>query len=165
MSELLVIGYPDETTAGKVIEDLQEAESEYLVDLADAAVIVRNQRGKLKITTTDSLVAGTTLGGMFWGLLVGLIFLVPVAGLAVGGILGAAAGGLSRLGIKEDFKHQVADLVKPGTSAILAIIRQMTPDRVIDEIKPYGGTVLRTSLSHEEEEKIIAALHGGEKAA
>lgn len=157
-----MIGYPDEKTAGDVLEKLQEAENEFLVDMADAAVIVRSPQGKLKISTTDNLVAGATLGGMFWGMLIGLLFLVPVAGLAVGALVGAAGGGLTRLGIKEDFKKQVADLVKPGTSAIMAIIRKMTPDRVIDEIKPYGGTVLRTSLSHEEETKLIAALHGGE---
>lgn len=163
MSELVVIGYPDETTAMKVLDELQEAEREYLVDLDDAAVIVRNQRGKLKIMTTDHLVAGATLGGMFWGLLIGLLLFVPVAGLAIGGIIGAATGGLTRLGIKDDFKQQVTDLVAPGTSAILAVIRRITPDKVIDDIKPYGGTVLRTSLTHDEEAKLIAALHGADK--
>ena len=168
MSELIIIGYPDETTAGKVLDQIQEAEREFLVDLDDAAVVVRNQRGKLKISTTDHLVAGATLGGMFWGLLIGLLLFVPGAGLALGAIVGVAAGGLARLGVKDDFKQQVADLVKPGTSAILAVIRKMTPDKVIEEIRPYGGAILRTSLSHDEEAKLIAALHGSageEKAA
>lgn len=160
MSELIVIGYPDETTAGEVIQKLQAAEAEWLVDMDDAAVIVRNQKGKLKVTTTDHLVAGTTLGGMFWGMLIGLLFFVPVAGLAVGAIVGAAAGGLTRLGIKDDFKSQVAELVQPGTSAILAVVRKITPDKVIEEIRPYGGTILRTSLTHDEEAKLISALHG-----
>lgn len=160
MSELIVIGYPDETTAGKALSELQEAERDFLVDLDDAAVIVRNQKGKLKVWTTDHLVAGATLGGMFWGMLIGLLFLVPLAGLAVGGLVGAATGGLGRLGIKDDFKRQVAELVQPGTSAILAVIRKMTPDKVIDELRPYGGTVLRTSLTYEEEAKLISALHG-----
>ena len=163
MSELVIIGYPDETTATRVLDELHEAEREYLVDLDDAAVIVRNQRGKLKIITTDHLVTGATLGGMFWGLLIGLLLFVPVAGLAIGGIIGAATGGLTRLGIKDDFKQQVSDLVKPGTSAILAVIRRITPDKVIDDIKPYGGTVLKTSLTHDEEAKLIAALHGADK--
>lgn len=163
MSELIVIGYEDEATAERVLDELQEAERDYLVDLDDAAVIVRNQKGKLKVHTTDHLVAGTTLGGMFWGMLIGLLFLVPVAGLVVGGLIGAATGGLGRLGIKDDFKQQVAGLVKPGTSAILAVIRRMTTDKVLDDLKPYGGTVLRTSLTHDDENKLIAALHGGEE--
>lgn len=165
MAELIVIGYPDELTAATVMQKLEAAEMEYLVDFADAAVLVRNQRGKLKITTTDHLVGGTTLGGMFWGTLLGMVFLAPLAGMAIGGMLGAASGGLTRLGIKEDFKAQVADLVKPGTSAILAVIRKMTPDKVIEQIKPYGGTVLRTSLTHEDEEELIATLHGVEARA
>jgi uncharacterized membrane protein len=163
MSELIVIGYQDETTADRVLDELQSAEREWLVDLDDAAVIVRNKKGKLKVHTTDHLVAGATLGGMFWGMLIGLLFLVPIAGLAIGAIVGAAAGGLTRLGVKDDFKQQVADMVKPGTSAILAVIRKMTPDKVIEEISPYGGTVLRTSLSYEEEEELISALHHGEE--
>lgn len=160
MSELIVIGYPDETTAVKVLDQLQEAQQEFLVDLDDAAVLVRNQRGKLKVTTTDHLVAGATLGGMFWGLLIGLLLLAPIAGLAVGAIVGAATGGLVRLGIKDDFRDQVADMVKPGTSAILAVIRKITPDKVVEELRPYGGTILRTSLTYEQEEELIAALHG-----
>ena len=166
MSELVVIGYPDESTATKVLEELQAEEREYLIDLDDAAVIVRNQRGKLKIMTTDHLVAGATLGGMFWGLLIGLLLFAPVAGLAIGGLVGVATGGLTRLGIKDDFKHQVAELVTPGTSAILAVIRKITPDKVIEDLAPYGGQVLRTSLTHDEEAELISALHGSsEKAA
>jgi uncharacterized membrane protein len=165
MAELIVIGYPDETTAAEVMEQVEQAESEFLVDLVDAAVVVRHPNGKLKITTTDHLVAGTTLGGMFWGTLIGLIFLVPIAGLAIGGLIGAAAGGLSRLGIKEEFRSEVEGLVQPGTSAILTVVRKITPDKFIDEIKPYGGTVLRSSLTHEEEEQLIAALHGQARPA
>lgn len=166
MAELIVIGYPDETTAANVMQELEAAEMEYLVDFADAAVIVRNQKGKLKIMTTDHIVGATTLGGMFWGTLLGLVFLAPMAGMAIGGLLGAASGGLTRLGIKDDFRNQVSDLVKPGTSAILAVIRKMTPDKVIEQIRPYGGTVLRSSLTREDEEELIATLHGaGARAA
>jgi len=161
MSELIVIGYPDETTASRALEELQAAQREYLVDLDDAAVIVRNQKGKVKVWTTDHLVAGATLGGMFWGMLIGLLFLAPVAGLAIGAMVGAATGGLTRLGIKDDFKEQVANLIKPGNSAILAVVRKMTTDKVLEELSPYGGTVLRTSLSYEQEEQLITALHGG----
>ena len=163
MSELIIIGYPDETTAGKVLDELQAAQREMLVDLDDAAIITRTQRGKLKVTTTDHLVAGATLGGMFWGMLIGLLFLAPVAGLAIGAMVGAATGGLTRLGIKDEFKQQVTDLVQPGTSAILAVVRKITPDKVLEEISPYGGKVLRTSLSYEQEEKLISALHQGEE--
>ena len=163
MSELLVIGYDDETKAYSVLDELQALQRDYLVDLEDAAVIVRNQRGKVRVTTTDSSIGVGTLGGMFWGTLIGLVFLVPVVGLVYGGLIGAAAGGINRLGIKEDFKKDFGSLVTPGTSAILAIARQVDPEKVIESLEPYGGKVLRTSLSPEAEEKLMDELHGEER--
>lgn len=165
MSELIIIGYPDKETAGKVLDELQGLEKDYLIDLDDAALIVRDEKGKFKVTTTDHVVAQTTLGGMFWGTLIGLLFLAPVAGMAIGGAIGAAAGGLGSMGIKDEFKNQVLDVVQPGNSAIMAIVRRSTPDKVLEALAPFGGTVLQTSLSHEAEEKLVAALQGEKVAA
>lgn len=163
MSELIVVGYDDEVTATRVLDELQELQREYLVDLDDAAVIVRNQRGKVKVTTTDMSVSTGALSGMFWGTLIGLIFLVPVVGLVYGGLIGAAAGGINRLDIKEDFKKEFGAMVQPGNSAILAVVRHAAPEQVIEALEPYGGKVLRTSLSHEAEEKLMDELHGKER--
>ena len=165
MSTLLVIGYDDETTANNVLDEVQEMQKDYLIDLDDAAVIVRNRRGRVRVTTTDHAVGIGTLSGTFWGTLIGLIFLVPVAGLIYGGIIGAAAGGTSRLGIKDEFKKDFANLVQPGNSAIMAVVRRATPDKVIEELRPYGGTVLQTSLSEEAEEQLMDELHGKERRA
>ena len=163
MSELIVVGYEDETKAYNVLDELQELQREYLVDLEDAAVIVRNHRGKVRVTTTDSSVSVGTLSGMFWGTLIGLIFLVPVVGLVYGGIVGAAAGGIHRLGLRDDFKRDFGSLVKPGTSAIMAVVRRVAPEKVLEALEPYGGKVLRTSLSPEAEEKFMDELHGEER--
>ena len=163
MSELLVVGFDDETTATRVLDELQTLQREYLVDLEDAAVIVRNQKGRIQTITADHTVARGTVSGMFWGTLIGLLFLAPVAGFAIGGLIGAATGGLGHLGIKEEFKKEFADMVQPGTSAIMAVVRRATPDKVIEEIKPYGGKVLRTSLSEESEEKLMDLLYGDER--
>lgn len=165
MSELIVIGYPDEVTASNVLGELQDLERDYLVDLDDAAVITRGMNGKLKVTTTDHMVATGAIGGAFWGMLIGLLFLAPWAGAAIGALIGGSSGALARIGIKEDFRERVEDLVSPGTSAILAVVRRATPDKVLDAIQPYGGTILRTSLSHEQEEKLMTALMGEKKAA
>ena len=165
MSDLIVIGYDDEVTAGKVLDELQELQDEQLADLDDAALIVRNQKGKFKVTTTDHVVAASSLGGMFWGTLIGFLFLAPIAGMAVGGAIGAAIGGLGEMGIKEDFKARVLDVVGPGNSAILAIIRHSTPEKVLEALAPSGGTVLQTTLSHEAEEKLVKALQGDKAKA
>jgi uncharacterized membrane protein len=164
VSELIVIGYPDRETAGRVLDELQGLEKKELIDLDDAALIVRNEKGKFRVTTTDHVVAQTTLGGMFWGTLIGFLFLAPVAGMAIGGAIGAAAGGLGEMGIKDDFKSRVLEVVQPGNSAILAIIRHSTPARVLETLQPFGGTVLQTSLTHEAEEKLVKALQGERSA-
>jgi len=158
MSDLIVIGYEDEKTAETVLSDLLAMEKEYLVDLEDAAVVSRSQNGHLHVTTRESYLATGTLTGMFWGLLVGLIFLQPLAGAAIGGLAGLVAGGVGDLGMDEKFKHEVGSLVQPGKSALMAVVRKATPDKVLEELGKYGGTVLRTSLTHDDEDKLADAL-------
>jgi uncharacterized membrane protein len=168
MSDLIVIGYPDENRAQQVWEELVKLQNDYLVDLEDAAIIRRDKNGKLHITTpAHHAVAWGTFSGLFWGVLIGLIFLWPLAPLVgvAGGIMGAALGAAEDLGIKEDFRQRVQDLVQPGTSAILVILRKVTPDKFEEALRPYGGTVLKTSLSREQEQELMKALHGDDPSA
>jgi uncharacterized membrane protein len=168
MSDLIVIGYPDETTAQNVWEELAKLQQDYLVDLEDAAIIRRDQKGKLHITTpAHHAVAWGTFSGLFWGVLIGLLFLFPLAPLVgvAGGIMGAALGAAGNLGIKDEFRQRVQDLVRPGTSAILVIVRKVTTDKFLEALQPYGGTVLQTSLPHDAEQRLMRALHGNDPAA
>lgn len=163
MSELIIIGYDDEDTADRVLRELVALERDYLVDLEDAAVIRRDKKGKLHVTTpAHHAAAWGALSGLFWGTVIGLLFLFPLAPIVgvAGGLMGAALGSASDLGTKDDFKRRVQDLVQPGTSAILMIVRKATPDKVLEALKPYGGTVLRTSLTHGAEQRLMKALHG-----
>lgn len=160
MSELIIIGYPNEETAQKVLDKTLKLQREYLIDLEDAAVVRRDKEGKLHVTTIDHLTEKGALGGLFWGALVGLIFLVPLFGAAVGSIYGAVLGKLGDMGLKQTFKEQVADLVQPGTSAIMFVVRKMTSDKVLEELAPYGGTVLRSSLDRPAERNLEDALAG-----
>jgi uncharacterized membrane protein len=161
MADLIVIGYESKEKAEQVLDELLELNRDYLVDLQDAAVVYRNEKGKLKVISPGNPTATGALGGAFWGTLIGLIFLVPIAGLVIGGLTGALMGKGLDLGMDENFKRQVGDLVKEnGTSALMFVARKMTPDKVLEELKPYGGTVLRTSLSHDDEEKLVKALQG-----
>lgn len=168
MSDLIVIGYPDEQTAQRVWDELTKLERDYLVDLEDAAIVRRDRDGKLHVTTpAHHAVAWGTLSGMFWGVLLGLLMLgplAPVVGVA-GGIVGAAIGAGTDLGIKDDFRERVQDLVQPGTSALMVIVRRVTMDKFLEALRPYGGTVLRTSLSHDAEQQLMKALHGDDPKA
>lgn len=76
--------------------------------------------------------------------------------------MGAALGAAENLGIKDDFKQRVQDMLEPGTSAILVILRKATYDKFVEALRPYGGTILRTSLSHEAEQQLMKILHGGD---
>jgi uncharacterized membrane protein len=168
MSDLIVIGYPDEETAEKVWDELVKLQEDFLVDLEDAAIIRRDQKGRLHVTTpAHHAVTWGTLSGLFWGVLIGLIFLwpiVPVVGVA-GGIMGAALGAAGDLGIKDEFRQRVQDMLQPGTSAIMVIVRKVTPDKFFEALKPYGGTVLKTSLPHDAEQQLMKALHGDDPSA
>jgi uncharacterized membrane protein len=168
MSDLIVIGYPDEATAENVWRELIKLQNGYLVDLDDAAIIRRDAKGKLHVMTpAHHAVAWATLSGLFRGVLLGLLFLFPLARLVgvAGGIMGAALGVAGDIGIKDDFKRRVQDLVQPGTSAILVIVRKATPDKFLEALQPYCGTVLQTSLPNDAEQQFMKALHGDDRAA
>ena len=168
MSDLIVIGYPDEDTAQRVWGELVKLQRDYLVDLEDAAIIQRDRNGKLHVTTpAHHAVAWGSLSGLFWGVLIGLLFLFPLAPLAgvAGGLIGAAFGAAGDLGIQDEFKQRAQELVQPGTSAILVILRKATMDKFMEALRPYGGTVLRTSLPHDAEQKLMQVLHGADPSA
>jgi uncharacterized membrane protein len=160
LSDLIVIGYPDEQTAPRVWDEVRKLENDYLIDLEDAAVIIHKADSKFEIRTAHNPVAGQTFWGLFWGFLVGLIFLVPLFGLAVGAATGAIFGAIERTSITRNFRDRVRELVQPGTSAIFLIVRKVTTDKVLEALKPYGGTVLKTSLTHDDEARLQEALQG-----
>ena len=158
MSTLVVIGYNDMYTAEEVRLKLRKLQSEYLIDLEDAVVAVKDTAGKVKLHQAVNLTAAGAVSGGFWGSLIGLIFLNPLLGLAVGAGAGAVSGALSDLGINDQFMKDLAATMTPGSSALFVLVRKATPDKVLEEIKGTGGKVLKTSLSHEDEQKLQAAL-------
>jgi len=157
VSDLIAISFKDEFKADEVLLDLKKLEREYLIDLEDAAIVVRNKQGKVKIKQTQELVASGALSGGFWGLLFGVIFLHPMLAL-FGAAVGALSGALTDIGIDDDFIREIGNTLEPGTSAIFILVRKSTPDKVLDEISKFEGKVLRTSLSKEDEAKLQAAL-------
>jgi uncharacterized membrane protein len=105
------------------------------------------------------------LRGAMWGTLVGLLFLNPLAGMAIGGITGAGVGALSGsladYGIRDDFIRKLSETIPEGSSALFVLFRSITEDKVLPEIERYKPRVLKTSLSNEAEEKLRAALSKG----
>jgi uncharacterized membrane protein len=165
MATLVVIDYESEVKAEEVRLALLKMQKEYLIDLADAVVVVREQNGKVKLRQLYNLTAAGAASGGFWGALIGLIFLNPLFGFAIGAAAGAASGALQDVGIDDDFMKQLGRTLKPGTAALCVLIRQMTPDKVIEELQKFGGTLIQTNLCHENDAKLREALASAEKSA
>ena len=159
MSTLVVIEYDDLFKAEEVRLALLKMQKDYLIDLEDAVVAVKDQKGKVRLHQAVNVTAAGAMRGGFWGALIGLIFLNPLLGLAIGAAAGAVSGALTDVGINDKFMKDLAGAMKPGSSTLFVLVRKATPDRVLDELKGTGGTVLRTSLSHEDEAKLQAALN------
>ncbi len=157
MSDLIVISFSDEFKADEVLLDLRRLEMDYLIDLEDAAIVVRNKNGKVRVKQTQELVASGALSGGFWGLLIGLMFFEPLLGI-LGAAMGALSGALTDVGIDDNFIQELGNTIEPGTSAIFILVRKSTPDKVLEDLSKFEGKVLQTSLTHEDEEKLQEAL-------
>jgi len=160
LAELIAIGYQDETTAYEAEQEAQRLAEDLIIQPDAIAAIVRTKDGKFKVTTNHHAVGAGTTYGMFWGFLFGLLFFVPVFGMAVGAGLGALLGKLEKSGIDKAFQRQVRDMLQPGTSALFLVVEKVTPDKAVGALSKYGGTVLKSSLSHEAEQELQEELHG-----
>lgn len=157
MSDLIVIGFKDEFKADEVLIELRKMEREHLIDLEDAAIVVRKREGKVKVKQTQELVTSGALSGGFWGLLLGMLFLHPFLAF-FGAAAGAISGAFTDIGIDDNFIRELGNTIEPGTSALFILVKKSTPDKVLDELSQFEGKVLQTSLSKEDEAKLQAAL-------
>jgi uncharacterized membrane protein len=154
MSELAVVAFDNETGAAEMRDVLIGLQKRGLVSLDDAAVVVRRPDGKVKDKQAVSLVGAGALGGAFWGMLIGLLFWMPWLGAAAGALSGALGGALSDYGLDDGFVKEVGNTIQPGHSALFLLIREATPDKLMDALKQFNGKILQTSLSKEAEAKL-----------
>jgi uncharacterized membrane protein len=164
MSTLVVIGYDDKFKAEEVRLTLMKMQKDYLIDIEDAVIAIKDEKGKIKLDQMVSLTAAGALSGGFWGSLIGLLFLNPLLGLAVGATAGAVSGALTDVGINDKFMKDLAATLKNGSSVLFVLVRKATPDKVLEELAGTGGTILKTSLSHEDETKLQTALNAAKQS-
>jgi uncharacterized membrane protein len=165
MADLIAIGYPDEATAEAAAEEARQLARDLIIEPDAIAVIVRDEEGSFHVHTSHHPVGTGATWGMFWGLLFGVLFFVPFFGLAIGAGLGALMGKVTKSGIDKAFQEQVRDLLKPGTSALFLMVEKVTPDKAVEALSKFGGTVLKTSLSKDAEKELQDALHGSAEPA
>jgi uncharacterized membrane protein len=164
MSNLVVVGFPKVAEAEEVRRQLVDIQKERLIALEDAVVVEHDGDGQVHLKQAVNLTTAGALGGGFWGTLVGLLFLNPLLGAAVGAGVGAASGSLSDIGINDNFMRELGETLPRGTAALCLLIREATPDRVIERLRAHAphAKLLRTNLSHTDEDQLRELL---EKAA
>ena len=160
MSDLVVIVYPSEARAEEMRKKIFAMQKEYVIEIGDAVVAVKTDDGHVKLNQLFNTTALGAVSGSFWGMLIGLIFLNPLAGMALGAASGAISGALADYGIEDGFMKDVSASLQPGSAALFVLIRKMTADKVLDALKGTGGVVLRTSLDHSREQALRDALAG-----
>ena len=180
MAELIVVGFKkDMYRASEVLNQLLALNDDWVVDLHDAVAVYRDYNGKLRVDQSYQMTTGdgAALGGL-WGLLIGATLAIPftagasaaaaagamaagaIGGTALGAGLGAAdaSSWKEEFGIPDEFVQRVGALIQPGDSAIYAILRTSDPDIVADQFRGYGGTILRTTLSRDQQAKVEKVL-------
>jgi uncharacterized membrane protein len=145
MADLIAIGYPDQATAEAAADEARGLARDLIIEPDAIAVIVRDTEGKYHVHTSHNPVGRGATWGMFWGLLFGLLFFIPVFGIAIGAGLGALMGKITKSGIDKEFQEQVRGMLRPGTSALFLMVEKVTPDKAVEAMSKYGGTVLKTS--------------------
>ena len=160
MSNLVVIAFSTEAKAVEVRQKLLAMQKEYLIELGDAVVAVKDTKGQIKLNQLINMTAVGAVSGAFWGSLIGLIFLMPLAGAALGAASGTLSGYLADIGIDDKWMRETAAAIEPGTAALFVLVRKVTADKVLEGLKGEGGRVLKTSLDHTKEAALQAALAG-----
>jgi uncharacterized membrane protein len=158
MSNLIAIAYEDVGRARSVLDVLHELGVEHAITLDDAVIAERRPDGKIKLHQTSRPGAVGAAGGAVWGGLIGLLFLSPFLGMAIGAAAGGAAGALSDVGVDDRFLRHLGEDLQPGMAAVIVLVRESTPDKVLPRISAYGGRVIHSSLSDEAETRLRDAL-------
>jgi uncharacterized membrane protein len=156
MSDLVAIAYPDLATAQEVAANAAYLQKSHEAEFEDLVVVERRQDGKIKLHQPSMAGAGAATGAL-WGGLIGLIFFMPLFGMALGAAAGAAGGAMSDYGIDDKFMKQLGEELQPGGAAVLALVRTVSLDKVLPQIK-IPGTIIQTSLDDETEKRLSEAL-------
>jgi uncharacterized membrane protein len=158
MSTLVAIAYPDTDTAERVRSELVQMTKEHLLQLDDAVVVEHREDGKIKLHQAISTTGAGAAGGALWGGLIGLLFLAPLFGMAIGAASGAVMGKVTDVGVDDSFMKELGAKMPAGGAALIMLGRADAPERVLERVRPFGGEVIQTSLDAEQEERLRAAL-------
>jgi len=155
---MIVFSVPTVEGAYAMRDALDDLRALDLVDVQDAAVVERHEDGSVRVRQAYNLIGVGALGGVIWGALIGLIFLTPWLGMAVGGLAGALAGKFTDIGIDDDFIHEVGEQVTPGSSALFLLINQWQNSKALRLLADFDATLIRSTMPAEEEDQLRAFM-------
>ena len=159
MSDLIVIGYENPQTARQAYEQVLRLRQDFIVELRGLAIVDVDADGKTHVDTPQRIIGTSAAAGALFGLLLGLLFFVPGMVL-LGGAIGALMGTFNKSGIDAEFRNRVEHLLEPGHSAVVIMASKITEDKVSNAMQPFGGTILKTSLSESDEKELAEELTG-----
>lgn len=160
MSTLVVISFPEHQLAFEMRAALAKLQKEYLIEMEDVVIVTKDDEGKVSLHQAMNLTAMGAVGGSFWGLLIGFLFLNPLLGAAVGAGAGAISGALTDIGIDDKFMKELGENFKPGCAAIFILVKKATPDKLMEKLTAFKGKgkILQTSLTKDEEQSLRAFI-------
>ncbi|WP_017572796.1 DUF1269 domain-containing protein [Nocardiopsis halotolerans] len=158
MAQLIVLGVADRDTAEKALDIATDLNEQQLPRLEDAAYAYKDGKGRPRVHQSVSTTGMGAASGALWGTLIGLVFLDPLLGLAVGTATGALAGRLTDIGVDDDVTKQIGSQLEQGRTAVFLLADVTTADRVVDAFRPLRPTVIQTNLSKDDEQELIEAL-------
>jgi uncharacterized membrane protein len=138
---------------------VQQLQQDFVVQLRGLAIVDVDADGTTHVDTPSRIVGSSAATGAIFGLVIGLLFLVPGMVL-LGGAIGALMGTFNKSGIDAEFRNRVAHLIEPGHSAVVIMASKVTEDKFAAAMQPFGGTILKTSLSDRDEKELAEELAG-----
>jgi uncharacterized membrane protein len=161
--ELVVAAFDDEDKASAVLKDLKQADKDGVLQVINAAVLVKKENGKVSFHETQDVGAGR--GAIFGAIAGGLVGLLGgPAGVIVGAAAGAATGGVAAkqidMGFSDEMLKDMQAGLQPGSSAIVALVQHEWVDRVVAALEELDAKLFRQALT----EEIAAQLAEAEEA-
>src|SRR4051794_17026854 len=128
MADLIAVAYKDLPTAQAVVGNLGAAVKQHVIELEDCVIVERRADAKIKLHQ-PSLAGMGAAGGALWGGVIGLIFLMPLFGMAIGAAAGAATGALADNGVDDTFMKQLGENLPEGGAAVILLVREVSQDK------------------------------------
>ncbi len=157
MATLFAVIYPSKDQATSAFDQAKALEDAGYMKIMEQALISKDDQGAITVgDEKHPVLKGAGIGALV-GVLTGAIFLIPVAGLALGAAVGGVLGRYGKSGAEDDFKRfqqTVASELQPGGGAILLLVRTDAPDRLVNDLGRFGGKLLSYDLTDAQLEEL-----------